>query len=126
MDRTSDKHAPRVDDELEREVEPLTRGLPADSRAQESREKEGPADGEPAPDAVISTDGDSPPGSMPHDQVERRREIARYLERRYPATREELLENAIQMHAPTMVIAELERLPAGIYEGFPQVWDKLR
>jgi hypothetical protein len=40
MQRGSDKHAPRVDDEMERETRSMTQGSPIESRAEESRLKE--------------------------------------------------------------------------------------
>lgn len=125
MARTSDKHTPRVDEELSREVAPLTHGEPVDSRAQESREKEDPADGERTPDAIGSSDGDAPPRSLPPNEIERRHDLARFLERKFLATRDEILENAVEMHAPTDVLEQLKTLPPGTYNGFPQVWEAL-
>lgn len=53
MERGSDKHAPRVDDEMERETRSMTQGSPIEARAEEGRLKEGPGDGEPVPEEVI-------------------------------------------------------------------------
>jgi hypothetical protein len=49
MDRGSDRHGPRVDDELDRETKSLQRGAPVESRSEEFRQQEG-AGGEVAPD----------------------------------------------------------------------------
>jgi hypothetical protein len=51
MQRGSDKHAPRVDDEMERETRSMTQGSPIEARVQESRIKE-PLDDDPEPDLV--------------------------------------------------------------------------
>lgn len=40
MERGSDKHGPRLDEELHTETEPLERGQPTDARAQEFRQPE--------------------------------------------------------------------------------------
>jgi hypothetical protein len=56
MERRSDKHNPRLDDEMERETESITRGSPIEARVEESREKEGPGDGEPASQPRIDRD----------------------------------------------------------------------
>jgi hypothetical protein len=101
MDRDSNKHGPRVDEEMKKEARSFTQGSPVESRAQESREKEGPADGQPT-----------------------RHDVARYLERRiFPASRDEILTNAANAGAPQGVIERLQRLPEATYEGFPQVWE---
>jgi hypothetical protein len=54
VERRSEKHNPRLDEEMKRETESLVRGAPVEARAEESREKEGPADGEPTPQSVVS------------------------------------------------------------------------
>jgi hypothetical protein len=53
MERGSDKHAPRVDDEMERETRSMTQGSPVEARSEESRMKEPPSDGEPAPEEIL-------------------------------------------------------------------------
>jgi hypothetical protein len=50
MDRGSDKHSPRIDDEMERETQSMTQGSPIEARAQDSRLKEPPDDDTPGPD----------------------------------------------------------------------------
>lgn len=56
MERGSDKHSARVDDEMERETSSLTRGSPIESRSDESRMKEPPGDEDPTPEEIIDTD----------------------------------------------------------------------
>jgi hypothetical protein len=53
MGRGSDKHGPQLDDEMDRETESITRGSPVEARAEESREKEGPGEGEPVPQSRV-------------------------------------------------------------------------
>lgn len=127
MPRESSKHSPRLDEEMKKEVQSFLQGDPVDSRAQESREKEGPADDEPTPDAVISLAGRVRGGEqLSHAEIEMRHDLARYLEGHiFPADRDEIVANARAMHAPRTVVDRLEMLPAGMYDGFPDVWDAL-
>ncbi len=125
MARSSDKHGPRVDEGLKEETEGVTRGPVVESPAQESRDR-GRPDAEPDPDEVVAVGNqDVPPRSLPPDELERRQDLARYLERKFPASRKEILESAVSMQAPPEVIEELERLPDGTYEGVPEIWQAL-
>jgi hypothetical protein len=56
MERGSDKHAPRLDDEMDRETRSMTQGSPIEARADEARMKEPPADGEPVAQEVVERD----------------------------------------------------------------------
>jgi hypothetical protein len=53
MERGSDKHTGRLDDELDQETKSMTQGAPIEARADEGRMKEPPADDEPAPEEII-------------------------------------------------------------------------
>ena len=55
MERKSEKHNPRLDDEMKHETESLVRGAPVEARAEEFREQEGPADDEPTPQSTVSS-----------------------------------------------------------------------
>lgn len=127
MERQSDKHGPRVDEEMKRETDSLTQGAPVESRAQESREKEGPGDGQPTPDEITSSGAERvPPGGIGYDELELRQDLARFLEGSiFPATRSEVLANARKMNAPQRVVKYLEALPDRHYSGFPEVWTAL-
>ena len=57
MERGSAKHSPRVDEEMEKETDSLTRGSPIEARAQEGRMKEPAADDEPMPEEIVDTEG---------------------------------------------------------------------
>lgn len=113
-ERGSDKVDPRVDEELERRVQPLERGSPAPSRAEEFREEEAPAEGQPGADARPTL-----------DDSERRTNVARHLQPSvFPATRDRLLASAREMSAPAAVIEVLERLPEDReFADVGEVWD---
>ena len=53
MERGSDKHSPRVDDEMANETSSITKGPPIEARADEARMKEPAADDEPTPEEII-------------------------------------------------------------------------
>jgi Protein of unknown function (DUF2795) len=116
MERSSE-HGPRIDEDLDRLTQSVTRGAPVESRADEEREQEGPADGEPVPDAVIHRAG---------DDFEWRSEIARHLEpSAFPASRDEIIRVARRERAPEDVVGWLERLPDGHYDTVEAVWEAL-
>jgi hypothetical protein len=115
-----------VDEALRHDTASLLGGTPAESRSQEGREQEGPADGEPTPDARITGDRDVPPGALTLDDVNARAELARHLDRAvFPARTGELVANAREHFAPEDVVAELERLPDDLYETVGDVWKAL-
>lgn len=108
----STKHNPRVDEELEHEVQGLLKGARA-TRSEEWREVEPVAEGDPDIDADPqgTLTGGTPVG-MDADAVAARAEIARWLDRAdFPATGPGLMEAALDHRAPDTVVAELQRLP---------------
>jgi hypothetical protein len=127
MERSSDKHAPRVDDELKHELQSLVQGSPVEARANESREQEGPADGEPTPDALLT--GGRPgatPDALTHDEVEARTELARHLQPSvFPADRTALIDSARASGASDDLIGSLEELPDGTFDHMEAVWEAL-
>jgi hypothetical protein len=121
----STKHNPRVDDELEHEIQGMVRSGRT-TRAEEWRDPEPVAEGEPDIDAdpAGTLVGGTPVGMTP-DAVVARAELARWLTREpFPGTREELVEAARDHRAPDAVVAELERLPEG--ETFERIGDVAR
>ena len=121
----STKHSPRVDDELEHEIEGMIRGGRS-TRAEEWRDPEPVAEGEPDVDAVPNGTlvGGTPVG-MDADAVESRAELARWLDRAdFPSTGAGLVEAARDHRAPDAVVAELERLPDG--DTFERIGDVVR
>jgi hypothetical protein len=122
LERGSDKHAPRVDEELVHEVEPLERGAPLEPRVEEFREQEPAGDDEPVVDARLT--GGRSAGPMDADELEARSELARSVEpSTFPADRQALLESARRNHAPQPVLDRLARLPEGrTFENVEAVW----
>jgi hypothetical protein len=127
MGRDSNKHGARVDDELKREVESLTRGAPVEARRQPGRELEGPADYEPTPSARVAdmeAGGRVDPLSIAPSATLARRELNRHLEPNvFPATRDDLLESARRLNAPLQIIDVLEQTPSGLqFETLHELW----
>jgi hypothetical protein len=125
MERISDKHGPRLDDELRAESQSVLRGAPVESRAQEGREKEGPGEDQPTPQSRPGAAGLFWQGQeMDQDEVEARSNLARHLEPGvFPAGREELLASARETHAPDGVLSLLARLPGEpTFENVQAVW----
>jgi hypothetical protein len=110
----STKHSPRVDEELEHEMQGMLKGERA-TRAEEWREVEPQAEGDPGigADPTGTLVGGTPVG-MDADAVAARAEIARWLDRAdFPSDGPTLVEAARDHRAPDAVVAELERLPEG-------------
>jgi hypothetical protein len=121
----STKHSPRVDEELEHEVQGMLKAEHA-TRAEEWREVEPVAEGDPdiTSDPSGTLVGGVPVG-MTEDAVVARAELARWLTRApFPGTRDDLVEQARDNRAPDAVVAELERLPEG--ETFERIGDVAR
>jgi hypothetical protein len=121
----STKHSPRVDEEMEHEIQGMLKAERA-TRAEEWRETEPPAEGDPDVDAdpAGTLVGGTPVG-MDADAVVARAELARWLTREpFPGTRDQLIEAARDHRAPDAVVAELERLPEG--ETFERIGDVAR
>ena len=123
MERGSDKHSPRVDEELEHETRSLRQGAPIESRVEEFREQEGPGEDQPTPATRVT----EATGSLDLDDAEARSDLARYLDPSgFPADRDGLVANAEANNAPAPVLERLQALPAGrTYEGMPDVWGAL-
>ena len=121
----STKHSPRLDDELQHEVEGMVRSGRS-THAQEWADPEPAAEGEPDVDAVPNGTlvGGTPVG-MDADAVVARAELARWLDRAdFPSTGPALAEAARDHRAPDAVVAELERLPGG--ETYERIGDVVR
>lgn len=131
MERQSNLHGPRVDDELDHEVESLTRGAPVESRAEEWRTQEDAGDGEPVPQAIVgelhdAEGGDETAGGLSRGEVAARSELAIHLRPGiFPAGRDAILECAEEEHAPASLLGQLHALPHGSYENVQAVWEAL-
>ncbi|MFF3670268.1 DUF2795 domain-containing protein [Microtetraspora malaysiensis] len=102
IQRGSDKHSPRADDERKHETEGLTQG------GGTTHTENDPQPNDPQP-------GRRPPGTpsgiTPAD-VERRGHLAMWLsDAEYPANRENLLAHAEEKSAPDAVIEAVRQLP---------------
>jgi hypothetical protein len=121
----STKHNPRVDEELEHEVQGMLKAERA-TRAEEWREVEPVAEGDPdiTADPAGTLVGGTPVG-MDADAVVARAELARWLDRAdFPATGAELVEAARDHRAPDAVVAELAKLPEG--DSYERIGDVVR
>jgi hypothetical protein len=127
MERGSDYHSRRLDEELKKEVKPLLDGSPTEPRSEEWREQEGPAEGEPTPDARIRSAAAPPPNqTLTDDDIERRAELARHLQPRvFPAERQALIRSATELSAPDEIVERLNKLPDGTFENVEAVWEAL-
>lgn len=107
MERMTDKHSPRLDEALDREVDSLTDGAPVEARSSEGRRQEDLPDLTRAP---LDIRADLAASVAPVD---------------WPADRETLVRTARDGHAPEDVMALLEDLPHGdrTYENVQAVWD---
>lgn len=116
VERGSTHHSPRMDDELQHETESLVRGSPVEARAEEWRQQEGPAEGEPAPDAHVSV-----------DDIELRSLLAISLRpSAFPGRRDVLLAVAEEERAEDRVIEWLRTLPEDVdFLNVEQVWEAL-
>src|SRR5215813_10001229 len=99
MDRGSDKHGPRVDEELEQETRGLTQGGPTDSRAEDWHEPEPSGEDEPLvsldPEQPAEEMADEAPGTVSEADRDDRATMASYLRRSvFPAKRDELIKDA--------------------------------
>lgn len=94
MERGSDKHGPRVDEEMARAAEPLERGEPTEARAQELRDAE-------AERAAPAPADPGAAGDAPLARGMARAELARHLRpSAFPGEREDLLRAARDGEAP--------------------------
>lgn len=126
MQRGSDKHGPRQDEAMEREVASVLRSGHS-SRAEEWREAEPSGEDEPETDRVPGgTLAGGVPDGMTEADVTGRSELAAVLGRAYPADRERLLTVAQENNATDRILDTLRRLPADEqFDNLNQVWATL-
>ena len=125
MERGSDKHSARMDDALGAEVDGLIRSG-HDNRADWNSPE---PSGEDQPDVDLVPDGTlsgGVPDGMTEDDIQARSELATYLGRLWPATREELVRVATDNDAPDRVLQQLHRLPVGQqFANLQEAWSAL-
>jgi hypothetical protein len=108
----STKHNPRLDEELEHEIQGMLKSEHA-TRSHEWREVEPIAEGDPdiTANPAGTLVGGTPVG-MTQDAVVARAELARWLDRAdFPSTGPNLVEAALDHRAPDAVVNELQKLP---------------
>ncbi|GAB3194734.1 hypothetical protein GCM10027261_13330 [Geodermatophilus arenarius] len=121
----SNKHNPRLDEQLEHEIQGMLKAERA-TRAEEFREVEPVAEGEPdiAANPAGTLVGGVPVG-MTEDAVVARAELARWLVRAdFPNDGPGLVEAALDHRATDAVVDELRRLPEG--ETYERIGDVAR
>lgn len=128
MERGSNKHSRRLDQDLAREEEAHTRGAPSGSRVDEWRDPELAGGDEPDPQWI--PEGPRPDGApepLTGEELEARSQLGKALPRTaLPGDRQALLRGADELGIEPDLRAELERLPADrefatVYE----VWEAL-
>lgn len=128
QDRGSSKHGPRLDEQLAHEVQGEVQGSPASGRAEQWREPEQPAEGEPEASWIpeghhgVDTDDDTDP-----DYRDERAKIGKYLPRSlFPATGARIVVEARNLNAPEDVLEMLGRLdPGHRYASAQELWKSL-
>ena len=128
MERTSTKHGPMLDDEMERETASLERGAPVESRAREERQKEPPGEEQPVPETAVGGEPTAWQGQdIDRRDVHTRERLAQSISlAQFPAGRTALLECARDAGATDEVVGMIERLPAGrTFENVEEVWEAL-
>src|SRR3954447_14011024 len=127
MERGSDKHGPRLDEQLEKE----TRGIVQGGREPRAGEwKSDEPSGEDQPGGDRGPDG-TPHGGVPDgmsdEHLEQRAELASFLGKEiWPAEGAQVKARLRQEQAPTRVIDRCEELPDGrVYDNVAQVWEDL-
>lgn len=127
VQRGSDRHGQRLDDELKREAEPLERAS-VQPHSEDWRREEPAGDDEPEANRTPypTYRGGTPPGLDPAD-VEARTELARHLDPSvFPTDRSGVLRSAAANHAPDQTVEQLRRLPEHVqFRTVQDVWSAL-
>jgi hypothetical protein len=126
MSQKSDKHGPRLDEEMKHETEGLVRGGgPTHAEGHKDPEPVETDSGRDPTSAGTARRGGAPPGMTPRD-VEDRSALAQVMSGvEYPATPRRLAEHAIEMGAPDVAVTALEELPEREYADFADVLAEL-
>ncbi len=117
-----------MDEQLAHEVQAQVQGNPGGARAQEWREPEPAADGEPTPSGIPSGHQGTDTGDdRDPDMRDKRALVGSYLTRDvFPADRGRLIEHAKAQRAPDDVLAVLQSLPGDArYANAQELWAAL-
>jgi hypothetical protein len=127
MERGNSKHGPRLDEQMQREVEAVVHGQPGGGgRVEEWHDPEAPGEDQPDvaefPDPGLDLPGGAPEG-ITAGQAEERARFAGYLARSvFPANPRTLRAAARAARAPDRVLALIDRLPDVEYLNVAEVW----
>ena len=115
MERTTAKHAPRIDDQLEHEEHALTHGHNDEGRS-EPRRAEAPSQDEPG--FAPRPEAEEPAGGAPGWTEQERRAVlaATFPPSAFPATTGELAALAREAFADDDLVAAVEALPERSYD----------
>jgi hypothetical protein len=115
MERGSNKHGARIDDEMSDEVRGEVRGNPG-GRAEEWHLAEPSGDDQPDVTELLDV-----------DEAEQFRRFGRYVGRSaLPGDRDALKRSAEDLNAPDDVLDDLDRLPAGtVFNNLAEAWTAL-
>ena len=125
MERGSDKHSPRVDEQLAHEVDGMMRAE-RPTHAEEWKESEPAGEDQPDPGHLGEPDDRRPgtPPGMTADDVALRADLASHLTRAaFPNDRSGLLGHLVDGNAPDRLRELVRGLPSGqVYENVGEVW----
>lgn len=115
MERGSSKHSPRLDDEMEHEVDGMmTAERP--TRAEEWLEPEPPGEDQPDPGRLEEPAGQQPgvPRGMTQEEIDLRSELGEHLPRSvFPTDESGLLAHLVDTNAPDRLRQLVSQLPSG-------------
>jgi hypothetical protein len=127
MERGSNKHSPRVDEQMGAEVRGIVQGT-AGARAEEWKLAEPSGEDQPDVSAVPAGSGRGEPGGVGNADAERFSRFGSYLGRSaLPGDRDALVRGAQALEAPDDVLRALRRLPPHTtYRTAAEVWAAVR
>jgi hypothetical protein len=128
MQRESDKHSPRVDEEMKHELQSLVQGNAAEeSRAREDFTQEAPTEDEMRFEPANRTLDEDRGIGIPDADADARSELARHVaSAQWPASRDELVHAARVDSAPQKLLDTLRNLPGEVrFENVQEVWASL-
>jgi hypothetical protein len=128
MDRGSNKHSPRVDEQLAEEVQGIVRGR-AGARAEEWKMPE--PSGEDQPEITVAPDdayGLGEPDGVGNPEAEELSRFGSYIGRSaLPGDRAALEKSARDLQAPDDILELIRRLPADItFHTVTEIWQAVK
>jgi Protein of unknown function (DUF2795) len=122
MERGSDKHGPRLDDQQKHETEGLVRGG-GSTHAEEWKEPEAmPGPGEESLQSYPPGHEPGTPSGITQRGVDIRSDLAKWLsDAHWPASKQELVRHARRMDAPDEVTGMVESLPERRFKNVAEV-----